>query len=66
MARPSLKAALLLAAGSWAGSALYRRRVGLRRQRVDLYYEDGAIVSLPGGSPETDRLLGLAREILHA
>ncbi|HET7044693.1 MAG TPA: hypothetical protein VFI37_07580 [Gaiellaceae bacterium] len=65
MARPSLKTILLLAVGSWAGSALYRRR-GLRRQRVDLYYEDGAIVSLPEGSLGADRLLSLAHELLHA
>jgi hypothetical protein len=65
MARRRLTAALLLAAGSWAGSALYRRRSAVRR-RVDLYYGDGSIVSLPDGSPDAGPLLDLAREILHA
>ena len=40
---------LLLAAGSVAGSVLYRRRAARRRERVELYAEDGSMVSLADG-----------------
>jgi hypothetical protein len=56
----------LLAAGSLAGSVLYRRRAARRREHVDLYYEDGSMISLTEGSPELERLLPLARNVLHA
>jgi hypothetical protein len=56
----------LLAAGALAGSVLYRRRAARRREHVDLYYEDGSMVSLTEGSPELERLLPLARTVLHA
>jgi hypothetical protein len=45
---------------------LARRRGAQRRDRVDLYYDDGSMVSLEGRSPESDRLLTLARETLSA
>jgi hypothetical protein len=55
----------LLLAGAAAGAALLLRRRGLpRRERVDLYYADGSMVSLEGGSPEAARLLELGREAL--
>jgi hypothetical protein len=57
---------MLLAAGSFTGSVLYRRRAARRRAHVDLYFEDGSTASLPEGSPEGDRLLALARELLEA
>jgi hypothetical protein len=56
----------LLAAGSLAGSVLYRRRAARRREHVDLYYEDGSMISLTEGSPELERLLPLARKVLLA
>jgi hypothetical protein len=56
----------LLAAGSAAGTVLYRRRAARRRERVELYFSDGSMVSLTGGSAEADRLLGQARELLTA
>jgi hypothetical protein len=56
---------MLLAAGSLAGSVLYRRRAARRRERVDLYAEDGSMASIAAdGSPEAERLLGLARELM--
>jgi hypothetical protein len=55
---------VLLAAGSAAGTVLYRRRAARRRERVELYFGDGSMVSLTEGSPETDRLLAHARELL--
>jgi hypothetical protein len=66
MARPRLLTGALLAAGSFAGSVLYRRRAARRRQRVDLYYEDGSMLSLPEGSPGAARLLPLAHDLLRA
>ena len=48
----------LLAAGSAAGTVLYRRRAARRRERVELYFGDGSMVSLTEGSPEAERLLG--------
>jgi hypothetical protein len=56
----------LLAAGSAAGTVLYRRRAARRRERVELYFSDGSMVSLTEGSAEADRLLGQARELLTA
>ena len=66
MARRRLLTGMLLAAGSFTGSVLYRRRVARRREHVDLYFGDGSMTSLPEGSPEADRLLALAREALEA
>jgi hypothetical protein len=57
---------LVVLAGSVAGAVAYRRRSGARRERVDLYFEDGSIVSLAGGSPVGDQLLPLARDVLRA
>jgi hypothetical protein len=56
----------LLAAGSLAGSVLVRRRAARRRERVDLYAEDGSMHSFTEGTVEADRLLPLAHEILAA
>ena len=57
---------VLLAAGSLAGSVLYRRRAARRRERVDLYADDGSMVSLDEDSLEAARLLPIARELLAA
>jgi hypothetical protein len=64
MARPRLLTGFVLAAGSFGVSLFYRRRAARRRERVDLYYEDGSMVSLPEGSPGAERLLPIAHEIL--
>ena len=66
MARPSLFTGALLAAGTFGASVLYRRRAARRRERVDLYFEDGSMVSLPEGSPGAQRLLPIAHEILRS
>jgi len=57
---------VLLAAGSLAGSVLVRRRAARRRERVDLYGEDGSMHSFAEGTLEAERLLPLAHEILAA
>jgi hypothetical protein len=57
--------ALGLAAGSLLGIGLYARR-GRARDRIDLYFADGSLSSLDGGSMETARLVALARDALRA
>ena len=63
--RRSAAALLGAAAGMFAGAAFLRRRT-VHRERIDLYYEDGSMISLTEGSPELERLLPLARDVLHA
>ena len=64
MPRRRVFTGLLLAAGSVAGSVLYRRRAARRRERVDLYADDGSMASISDGSPDAERLLTLARELM--
>jgi len=63
--RRKLVTGFLLGAGSLAGSLLLRRRAARRRERVDLYFEDGSMVSLTDGAPEASAVLPLARRILE-
>ena len=61
----------LLTLGSLVGFALalasfIRRGSARRRERVDVYYDDGSMVSLPDGSPESERLLAFGRDALRA
>ena len=55
-----------LVIGAFAAIALARRTGARRRERVDLYYADGSMVSLGDGSPDAERLLSLGREALTA
>jgi hypothetical protein len=54
------------AVGSAVGAVVLRRRAGRRRDRVELYFEDGSLVTLAQGAPEAERLLFHARELLAA
>jgi hypothetical protein len=56
----------LLAAISLFAAAMLRRRAARRRERADLYFDDGSMVSLVEGSAEAERLLPLARDVLQA
>jgi hypothetical protein len=56
----------LLTAGSVVGAVLFRRRAARRRERADLYFDDGSMISLVEGTPEAARLLPLARKVLEA
>ena len=48
------------------GALLYfSRRRDERRERVNLYYDDGSMVTLERGLPGSERLLELARASLH-
>jgi hypothetical protein len=64
MPRHRVLTGFLLTIGSLAGTVFYRRRAARRRERIDVYYEDGSMVSLSEGSPEAARVLPLARRIL--
>jgi hypothetical protein len=65
MPRRRVMTGFLLATGSLAGTVLFRRRAARRRDRVDIYYEDGSMVSLADGSPEAATVLPLARRMLE-
>ena len=54
------------AGGAVAGTAAYRRWFGSRRERLDVYYDDGSFVTFGASSPEAARLLPLARQVLAA
>jgi hypothetical protein len=61
--RRSAAAILGVLGGMIAGAALIRRQTA-NRERADLYFEDGSMLSLTNGSPGAERLLPLARRIL--
>jgi hypothetical protein len=52
--------------GLFAVTAFIRRGTTRRRERADLYFADGSMVSLPSDSAEAQRLLPLARDLLRA
>jgi hypothetical protein len=59
-----LAAGTLLALGTVGGArALRRRRAG--RLRLDVYYDDGAMLSLPPTRPEVTAALARASEALR-
>jgi len=64
MPRRKVVTGMLLAAGSLAGSVLVRRRAARRQARVDLYAVDGSVHSFTEGTPEAERLLPIATELL--
>ena len=64
--RRKVLAAAGFATGMFAGTFLYRRSSGRRRDRIDVYFADGSMVSFVDGSPEAERLLPLARQALAA
>jgi hypothetical protein len=66
MPRRKVVTGVLLAAGSVAGSLLVRRRAARRRERVDVYGEDGTVHSYGDDSAEAVRLLAIAHELFPA
>ncbi|MBV8066269.1 MAG: hypothetical protein JOY72_11055 [Actinobacteria bacterium] len=54
------------ATGVFAGSVLYRRTLARRRERVDVYFDDGTMITYVDGSPEADAVLPIARDALAA
>jgi hypothetical protein len=61
-----LLAVLGFATGVLAGSVVLRRRFGKRRDRVEVYFDDGGMVSYVDGSVEASPLLDAARDALNA
>jgi hypothetical protein len=61
--RPSLVALLL---GALAVIILVRRQQTARGEHVDLYYEDGSMVSLENGASDSEGLLETARNALRS
>lgn len=64
MGRRSLLA-LGAAVGTMLGIGLFNRFFR-KQQRVDLYFEDGSMVSIAGDAPEAALVLPYAREALRA
>ena len=62
--RKRMWTALVLGVGSAAGSAVFVRRGHRPARRVDLYFQDGSMLSLAQDTPEAERLLPLADEVL--
>jgi hypothetical protein len=52
------------AVGSVVGAVALRRRSTRGRDRLELYFEDGSLVTIAQGAPEADPLLLHARELL--
>jgi hypothetical protein len=52
--------------GVFAGSVVFRRSFGRRRDSVDVYFDDGSMVSFTDGSEEAEKLLPVARDMLAA
>lgn len=59
-------AALGFATGIFAGSVVFRRSFAKPRERVDIYFDDGSMVSFVDGSLEADKLLPVAVDVLAA
>ena len=58
-------AAVAVAIGSLDGAAaLWRRRLGAGKDRADVYFADGSMVSFPEGSEAAATLFPIARRIL--
>jgi hypothetical protein len=55
---------LLLGAGAVAGVVFGRRLLGGSDEHVDLYYEDGSMITLEGDSHDAQHLLPVARDLL--
>jgi len=64
--RSRFLSSVVLALGALAGAIAYRRWFSRAEERVDVYYEDGSMVSLTEGSSDAERLLPLARDVLDA
>ena len=57
---------LTLVGIAFAGIVIYRRRFVARRERIDLYFEDGSLLSFEQGSDGAGRLLPLAHQVITA
>ena len=62
--RRGLLALAGLFGGAVAAGAAYERLFPNRRDRLDVYFDDGSFVTYVDGSSEAERLLPLARAVL--
>jgi hypothetical protein len=61
-----MRRGLVALAAAGAAAFLWRRRRAAAADRVDLYFEDGSMISLAAGSDQGDRLVALGRDVLAA
>jgi hypothetical protein len=66
MAKRKLVGLLGFGTGILAGSVLYRRSFGRRRSRVDVYFDDGSMITYDAGAPEAAALFPIAQDALAA
>lgn len=52
--------------GGLAAGLAYRFWLTRRRERIDVYFDDGSFVTFVDGSEQAERLLPLARQVLAA
>ena len=52
--------------GVVAGVIADRRSAASKRERLELYFDDGSLVTLAEGSPDAARLLPLAHQVFTA
>ncbi|MES1246673.1 MAG: hypothetical protein ABUS54_03245 [Actinomycetota bacterium] len=64
--RRKILAVLGFATGVFGASVVLRRQFGKRRDRVEVYFDDGSMVSYVDGAAEADALLAPARDALRA
>ena len=64
--RRGLLALAGLVGGGMVATAVYEWWLANRRDRLDVYYDDGSFVTYGEGSTEAERLLLLARQVLAA
>jgi hypothetical protein len=57
---------VILAGVAFVGLLVYRRRFAAKRERVDLYYEDGSVVSVEQGTDGAVAMLPLATDVIRA
>ena len=62
MSRARTTSVLAAVVGFAVGVLLFRRGAGRRHERVDVYFDDGSMLSLANGQAE--RLLEIARTVL--
>jgi len=52
--------------GGLAAAAYYFVFMRVRKPQVELYFDDGSMLALPGDAPEAEGFVGIAMEILEA
>ena len=66
MMKRKLLTLLGFATGIFAGRIVFRRSFARQRARIDIYFDDGSMVSFVEGSNEAENLLPVARNVLSA